>query len=524
MGDLDKPQESTRLKADADSGIQISDAYNSLDTDQRKAVFKEMTASGNANGSLTDLIVTGIDTDGDGKPDELKDILDPKTGKDLYNRPGEGDHSDEAWKTRWKPVLARDSEFREHFKEYISGGGAYEAPIDGLDPSALRRDALKGMIEKHGIDRLKETFEGLEEIGGSKDFYSQSLHAGFGLRREDVERNMSYLDKLMEPGNIEAARRLGQILEKEGFSKNPSLEELANPEFVKMLTENEQERSAYKEFNNAPMGPVMGFYDQNRDKLNGLKPSEQLAMYKEYEQKWLQEREEEARPYKEEVEQHGKPPVEVLTEAMQSNDVLMIGEKHLERSSHREGMTPLIDDLKNAGATHFVVEMEPAQLEAYLKDGNMEHLPAGLRHQDYVDLLKEVQNQGLNIVAANSSGTEQERDNHMASTVSNILDLDPGNKVVFWVGQMHGADTSSGANLSAANLLRDKGISVATVMEQSPAASGLDSLTRYAKVDKPTAIKTKDSPKIRELEFTVIGNDIKEKYGLWDIVILYPKG
>ncbi|MDP3509516.1 MAG: hypothetical protein Q8T09_16200 [Candidatus Melainabacteria bacterium] len=523
MSDTDGPQEATKLKAEADSGFQISEAYNSLDEDQRKAVFKEMTSSSNTNSSLTDLIITGIDTDGDRQPDELKDILDPATGKDLYNRPGEGDHSDEAWKTRWKPIISRDSEFRAHFKEYISGGGAYEAPIGGLDPSAIRRDALKGMIEKHGLDRLKETFEGLEEIGGSKGFYSHSLHAGFGAGREDIERNMSYIDRLMEPGKIEAAKKLGRILEDEGFSKNPSLEELANPEFVKMLTEDEQERSAYKEINNAPMGPMIGFFDQNRDNLDGLKPSEQLAMYKEYEQKWMQEREEEARPYKEEVEQHGKPPVEVLTEAMQHNDVLMIGEKHLEKSPHREGMTPLIEELKKSGATHFVVEMEPAQLEAYLNDNNMEHLPAGLRHQDYVDLLKKVQDEGLNIVAANSSGTEQERDNHMASTVSDILELDPKNKVVFWVGQMHGADTSSGANLSTANLLRDKGVTVATVMEQSPSASGFDSLTRYAKVDKPTAIKTKDSPKISELEFTVIGNDIEEKYGLWDIVILYPK-
>ncbi|MDV7390024.1 hypothetical protein RZS08_01670, partial [Arthrospira platensis SPKY1] len=92
--------------------------------------------------------------------------------------------------------------------------------------------------------------------------------------------------------------------------------------------------------------------------------------------------------------------------------------------------------------------------------------------------MKKVQDEGLEIVPANSSGTEQERDNHMASVISNILEKDPGNKVVFWVGQMHGADTSSGANLSTANLLRNKGVSTATVMEQSPSASALDTLTR----------------------------------------------
>lgn len=523
MGQFDASEKADRLKEDADSGISISDAYNSLDKNQREEVFKEMTASAKTDEGLSDLIITGVDTDGDRQADELKDILDPKTGADLYNRPGEADHSEEAWNSRWQPIVKGDPEFQEYFREFIGGGRAYEGSINGLSPSAFRREALKEMIEEHGLDRVKETFKVLEEVGGDKGFYAHSLRASHGDGKEDIDRKMSHLDKLMEPGNLEAAQRLGQILKEEGFSKRPSLQELADPELVKLLIENEPERAAYKEFNSAPMGPMYGFYKQHESDLAGLKPSEQLELYRKYEKRWMQEREEEARPFKEEVEQHGKPPVEVLREAMQENDVLIMGEKHIEESPHREGMTPLVDDLKEAGATHFVVEMTDEQLEGYLKDGNMEHLPPGLRHQDYVDLLKKVQDEGLEIVPANSSGTEQERDNHMASVISNILEKDPGNKVVFWVGQMHGANTSSGANLSTANLLRNKGVSTATVMEQSPSASAMDTLTRYAEVDRPTAIRTKDTPNIKDLEFTVLGNDIEEKYGMWDIVILYPK-
>lgn len=522
MANFDAPEEAAKLKADAEDGISISSAYNSLDENQRKEVFKEMTSSSESERGLTDLMIIGEDTDGDRQPDQLKDILDPETGEDLYNKPGEADHSEEAWGSRWRPIIKGDPQFREQFREIISGGGAYEGSINGLSPSAYRREALQGMIEEHGLDRVKETFNGLEEIGGSKKFYAHSLHSGYGDGVEDIERKMGYLGKLMEPGNLEKARELGRILDEEGFRRNPSLKELADPDLVNLLVENEDEREAYKKFSEAPLGPMSGFFKEHEGDLEGLKPSEKLDLYEDYEKEWKRQKAEENRPYQEEIDKHGKPVKEVLTEAMKENDVLIIGERHTEESPLRELTTEMIGDLKDAGATHFAVEMTPKQLESYLNDGDMEHLPPGLRHQDFVDLIAKVQEEELQLVATNSSGTEQERDDYMAKVISDTLKEDPNNKVAFFVGYLHGADTSAGANRSAANLLRDQGVSVATVMEQSP-ITGLDSLWNKAQVEEPIAVKTKDAPNIRELEFISIGNDIEEKYGLLDIVIMFPR-
>lgn len=522
MTNFDASEEAAKLNADAEEGISISSAYNSLDENQRKEVFKEMTGSSESQDGLSDLMIIGEDTDGDRKPDQLKDILDPSTGEDLYNKPGEADHSEEAWGSRWRPILKEDPQFQEQFREIIRGGGAYESPINGVSPSAFRRDALEGMIEKHGLDRVKETFNGLEEISGSKKFYSHSLHTGYGEGVADIERKMGYIGKLMEPGNLEKARELGKILNQEGFKRNPSLKELSDPDLVNLLVENEDEREAYKKFSDTPLGPISGFFREHEGDLDGLKPSEKLELYEDYEREWTRLRAEENRPYQEEIDKHGKPVKDVLTEAMKENDVLIIGERHTEKSPLRELTTEMIGDLKQAGATHFAVEMTPKQLQSYLKDGDMKHLPGGLRHQDFVDLISKVQDEGLELVATNSSGTDQERDDYMAKVISDTLKEDPNNKVAFFVGYLHGADTSAGANRSAANLLRDQGVSVATVMEQSP-ITGLDSLWNKAKVDEPTAIKTEDTPKIRELEFISIGNDIEEKYGLLDIVIMFPR-
>ena len=133
-----------------------------------------------------------------------------------------------------------------------------------------------------------------------------------------------------------------------------------------------------------------------------------------------------------------------------------------------------------------------------------------------------VREEGLELVPANISGGDQERDDHMASVISDILKEDPDNKVVFWVGALHGADTSAGAYLSTANLLRNQGVDVATTIAQSSATS-LDSLFNKVKVDEPTAIKTEDTPNIKDLELVMLQNDIDEYYRLWDIVILFPR-
>ena len=377
------------------------------------------------------------------------------------------------------------------------------------------------MIEKHGFERFKETVDTLSEMGGSAKFYSHDFSITGGDGKAVQDEKLSRFETLMKPGNLEAAKSLHDLLESEGLKQKLSMKEMTNSDFVAMMMMNPEERKAYIDFSKME-GPVLKFWGDHRDQIDNMKPTERLELYKEYKANFEREREEKNRPFVDEIKEHGMPVGDAYERAMRDNKVLILGEQHDARSPHRENATELIDRLKAGGATHFAVEMSETQLGNFMKDGDKDHLPPGLRSQDYVDLINKAQEEGLKLVAANISGGEQERDDHMKGVIDGILKEDPNNKVVFWVGAMHGADTTAGAFKSTADLLREDNIAVASVMEQSE-VTPLDPLYHMDAVDSPTAIFTRDTPKISEMEFLRIGNDIKERYGLWDMVVIYPK-
>ena len=74
QGNFDAGESAERINDNVSLNQNVSEDYNSMSLDERRAVFNEMTTSSSDSDGLNDLIITGIDTDGDGKNDQLKDI------------------------------------------------------------------------------------------------------------------------------------------------------------------------------------------------------------------------------------------------------------------------------------------------------------------------------------------------------------------------------------------------------------------------------------------------------------------
>lgn len=106
--ELDKESASAKVVQQASSEKDISEAYNALLPEEKRAVFAALRA-GQASDQpgLNNLVVTGVDIDSDGKEHVLGDVYNSKTGADLYNRPGEEVNSPEARAAREQALMGR---------------------------------------------------------------------------------------------------------------------------------------------------------------------------------------------------------------------------------------------------------------------------------------------------------------------------------------------------------------------------------------------------------------------------------
>lgn len=423
-------------------------------------------------------------------------------------------------------IFEQDPNFRRQFDALEgSDNWASEQKLNGgRSADGYRNEAFKGMIQKYGLERVKETFAGLEQMGGTK-FYAHDLRVGYGQGQEDLDRRLGMLASLMEPGRIEQAQSAQRQLAADGYTKKLSLAQAASPELMNALTTDPKERAAMIEFEKQPFGPLMRFHQEHRHlDLNKMMPTEQLAQFQSWE-KGDQERLRAAnKPFTDEIAAHGKDAPSALADAVRQNRVLMIGETHEEENPNRAFGATVMQGLKDAGATHLAVELTPDELRDFTATGDMAKLPAGLRTQSYVDMLKAARTAKLELVPVNvgdDSGGYQARDDHMAKEISTILDANPSNKVVAWLGNLHGADTTAGAYKSTADLLRPK-YPTATVLDQYHGT--LDPLPYLSQdiIKGPTVVRMADAPNISKLEFLRTGNDIQERYGLWDMVLIHP--
>jgi len=251
-----------------------------------------------------------------------------------------------------------------------------------------------------------------------------------------------------------------------------------------------------------------------------------------------------------EINRFGQDPESTLKALMQNNRVLAIGESHQSPNPQRDLGAQAMADLKAAGATHLAIEapmyVQPA-LDEYMRTGRLDPkvLPPLLRDEDYMNMLEAARKNGLKIVAVDAnqkygeasdggrnggpreqreSGPPLNRDRIMADNVSKILDQDPNNKVVFWVGSQH-LNRSENPNFkTAADYLKEKtGTATAAPIypnDRGAAIWPLPEITTH--LQRPVAVPTDKAKTLGSLPESTY-NDINPEFMRdWDYVFIYP--
>ncbi|MFA6212782.1 MAG: hypothetical protein WCT03_08405 [Candidatus Obscuribacterales bacterium] len=423
-------------------------------------------------------------------------------------------------------VFKKDPEFERRFFDMTGeNGNVVERPLGGLfSPDSYRNQAFRQMMGKHGTERVKETFAILEQMGKKAEWVGQGLRPDEPTFAEQ-NKKLDLLSNLMKPGKLEAAHTADKLLKQDGFTRTLSLEQMNDEKLLKHLADPAQ-RKAFIEFQNS--GTLGGAYLKDNPNHKDLSPSQNLEAFGKYKTNFEEKEKLKAKPYLDEINKAGEDPTKHVSDAMRNNRVLMIGEQHsLDGPMHKFGAGAM-KDLRAAGATHLAVEIPQGQLDKYNKSRDLKDLPEAYQTSDFAKMMDNARTSGMKVVGIdNGTGdtdgkAAQERDNFMAKQIKQILDSDKNNKVVYWSGMMHGADTTSGAYRSTADILRNQKVAISTTMEQS-SATPTDDLTYYAKhLEKPTAISTKKTPLIAGTEVPRLGNDVQERYGMWDSVLIFP--
>ncbi|MFA7340233.1 MAG: hypothetical protein WC028_25860 [Candidatus Obscuribacterales bacterium] len=424
-------------------------------------------------------------------------------------------------------VFKKDPEFERRFFDMTGeNGNVVERPLGGLfAPDSYRNQAFRQMMGKYGTERVKETFAALEQMGKKSEWVGRGLRADEPTFAEQ-NKKLDQLANLMKPGKIEAAQSADKLLKQDGFTKVLTIEQMNDDKLLKHLSDPAQ-RKAFIDFNHNS-GTLGGAYLRDNPNHKDLSPTQNLEAFGKYKTNFEDKEKLSAKPYLDEINKAGEEPTKHLSDAMRKSRVLMIGEQHsLDGPMHKFGAEAM-KDLRAAGATHLAVEIPQSQLDKYNKSRDLKDLPEAYRTNDFGKMMDNARGSGMKVVGIdNGTGdvdakAAQERDNFMAKQIKQILDSDKNNKVVYWSGMLHGTDTTSGAYRSTADILRSQKVAITTTMEQS-AATPTDDLTYYAKhLDKPTAISTKKTPLIAGTEVPRLGNDVQERYGMWDSVLIFP--
>lgn len=210
QGDIEKDSPVGKVVQQAGGGSDISTAYNALPPDEKRAAFAALrNAQSTDQPGLNNLVVTGLDIDGDGKEDVLGDVYNHKTGADLYNRTGEAPNSPEARAARERALMGRAAEMdvtnpqgvdnttvssaREYWeKANQNADSATKAVL-----SAIAHDVLMPMA---ALDYLANVDPQLVSEGRKQAFITESgqLRSQGGVFRADtpqeVEKFRAWLD------------------------------------------------------------------------------------------------------------------------------------------------------------------------------------------------------------------------------------------------------------------------------------------------------------------------------------------
>jgi len=253
---------------------------------------------------------------------------------------------------------------------------------------------------------------------------------------------------------------------------------------------------------------------------------------------------------RQEIRENGKDPKAVVPETMKNVRVLAIGESHQPNNQHRRFGAQIMEKLKESGATHLALELQKQyqpDIDQFLQTGKFEEdfLSSPDMGEEYTDILRAARKAGIKIVAVDKDRSggggggggsdsatysppetetpeetdKRSRDEVMTDEIGKILDADPKNKVVFWVGGNHLSRTP-GDYTGSATLLAQK-YKIATILPQSD-LSFTDTLVGITRdITKPTMIDLTKSQKTGD--FKQGSTDLASNYRDWDYTIIYPQ-
>lgn len=232
----------------------------------------------------------------------------------------------------------------------------------------------------------------------------------------------------------------------------------------------------------------------------------------------------------------GQDPVEALTNAMQNTRVLGFGDYHFDMSPHVDLLADTMQSLQESGATHFAVELSHNEYQEFLDEFNETgELPEEL--EDYIKnqtkspesilkLLHAAHDAGLQVVAVDqlSGGILPPtfRDEMMARNIDRVLQEDPKNKVVFFVGQAHISEVEGGYPSAAELLGSEYGYDVTTVYNATSSMPSRRGREISNAIDAPTAVNSDDLEVVPELDFPASGAGEMDDPGAYDMTLFYP--
>ncbi|MCA9804583.1 MAG: hypothetical protein KC777_21580 [Cyanobacteria bacterium HKST-UBA02] len=232
------------------------------------------------------------------------------------------------------------------------------------------------------------------------------------------------------------------------------------------------------------------------------------------------------------INRYGTNPGDTAVELMKKNRVLGMGEFHEGDSQFRATGIKTIERLKAAGATHLAVEMPSDLKPLYEQFEKTGEIPDGMltgywNTRDFRELVTEARKAGLKVVPVDLprpwDGKWSQRDPHMARLVGDILDSDPNNKVVLWLGAMHVANVEGKAHdqyTTAGTVLKDRYPGQVATMEHVRTSERLLGLT--TDLEKPTSVRTRGTAVGRLKESAYIQEDGQLPHDGWDYSVIYP--
>ncbi len=258
--------------------------------------------------------------------------------------------------------------------------------------------------------------------------------------------------------------------------------------------------------------------DKEQKKKVPFFSSEELTPRERESGLWPEKTPEQLQKIKHEFNQNGREPKELWVEEMRHARVLGLGESHI-WSANLGMIQDTVKKLKDAGATHFAVELRQTEVDEILKTGKLTRKI--MNQEEYIAMILAARDAKLTVVGVDNKlakndgygpGNEN-RDSGMASDIENIL-KDRNAKVVWVVGSTHLRVDGSGKN--AAEILKNK-LGANQVVTVIPADNSGNLQALNDNLTRPAAVRTSDAPELATLHLG------KHKFGHWDIVVAFPQ-